>query len=384
MKSKIKIKITGRNLDYFLNLLISKNINIDSLEKSKKSLIIILSEKDYQKLKKIKTSYKIKIIKTYGLLYIQHLIKNYFSFLVCFLISIGILLLISSLIIDIDVVTSNKELKKTILEDMKVRGISKFKFKASYNRRVKIVNEILEEENDTIEWLEIEEFGTKYIVNVVERKKNKEEDACFPSNIVAKKNAIVKNIEATSGEVKTAINRSVKKGDVLISGNIFNKDEIVNTKCSKGRVFGEVWYQVYVDLPKHYYEENTTGNVERRIGFDFLDYKSKSSFKTYKSKDINLFNNKLLPIRVFFTEYLETNVIDKKFNIENVDSYALEKATKKLSNKLGKDDKILLKKILKKEDKDSRIIVGVFFKVYEDITKIEKIEEIPKVLPEGE
>lgn len=373
MISKIKLKVTGRNSDYFLNLLISKGINIEVSEKNRKNLIITVSEKDYKKIKEIKTSYKIRVVKVYGVLYIKHLINNYLSFIISFIICMGLLILCSNLIIDIDVVSSNNSLKKTILEDLKVRGISKYKFKVSYDRRTRIINEILEEENDTIEWLEIEEYGTKYTINVVERIKNTDNNECIPSNIVAKKDAIVLNIEAYSGEVMTAVNRGVKKGDILISGNIYNKEEIVNTKCSIGRVFGEVWYQVYVDLPKHYHEENVTGNVEKRVGLDFFSYSSKSSFKTYKRKDINIFNNKLLPIRLYYTEYLETEVIDKTFTIDNIDKYAINMASKKLQDKLGKDDKILLKKILKKEENNSRIIVGVFFKVYEDITKVENI-----------
>ncbi len=381
MISKIKLKITGKNPDYFLHVLINNGINIDSFEKNKKSMTFIVGDRDYQKIKKIKTSYKIRIVKVYGFLYIKYLFKTYFSFIVSFFICLLLLLISSNFVFKIDIISSNSRLKKIVLEDLKVRGIFKYSFKSSYTTRTKIIKEILEEENDTIEWLEIEEYGTKYIINVVERIKNKEENSCVPSNIVAKKDAIVLNIEASSGEVKTAINRGVKKGDILISGNIFNKDEIVETKCSIGRVFGEVWYQVYIDLPKHYHEENVTGKVEKRIGIEFLNYSSKSSFKTYKQKNIDIFNNKILPIRVFFTEYMETEVIDKNFTINNVDNYALDKATKKLENKLGKDDRILLKKILKKEEKDSRIIIGVFFKVYEDITKI---EEIPEVLPDGE
>lgn len=373
MISKIKLKITGRNSDYFLNTLISKNINFTVNDKNRKNLIITVGDREYKKIKEIKTSYKIKVIQVYGLLYIKHLFNNYLSFIISFFICIALLLLISNLTLDINVISSNNNLKKTILEDLKVRGVSKYRFKINYEKRVRIINEILEEENDSIEWLEIEEYGTKYSINVVERIKKTENDECIPSNIVAKKDAIVTAVEAYSGEVLTAINRSVKKGDILISGNIYNKEDIVNTKCSRGRVFGEVWYQVFVDLPKHYHEENLTGNVEKRIGFDFFNYSSKSSYKIYKRKDINIYNDKLLPIRFYYTEYLETKVIDKEFTIDNVDKYALDKASKKLSNKLGKDDRIILKKILKKEENDSRIIVGVFFKVNEDITKVENI-----------
>lgn len=373
MISKIKLKIFGKNSDYFLNILISKNINFIVNEKTKKYLIITVSDRDYKKIKEIKTSYKIKTIQVYGILYIKYLLKNYLSFIISFFICICLLLITSNLVLDIEIVSSNNNIKKMILEDLNVRGISKYKFKVNYDERVRIINEILEEENDSLEWLEIEEYGTKYIINIVERVKKTEEEECIPSNIVAKKDAIVTKIEAYSGEVLTAVNRSVKKGDILISGNIYNKEDIVNVKCSKGKVFGEVWYQVFVDLPKHYHEEYVTGNVEKRIGVDFFNYSSKSSYKNYKRKDFNIYNNKLLPIRLFYTEYLETIVIDKNFNINNVDQYALDKATKKLSNKLGNEDKIILKKILKKEENNSRIIVGVFFKVNEDITKVENI-----------
>ena len=379
--SRIKLKITGKNIEYFLNLLFVKNINLDVLSKDRNSMVIVVSTDDYNIIKTIKTTYKIKVLKVYGFLYIKYLLKTYSYFIISFFIFFLIIITISNLILNIDVISNNSSLKKSILEDLKVRGISKYRFKVDYYTKQKIINEILDEENDKIEWMEIEEYGTKYIIKVVERKKNNDRDNCVPSNIVAKRDAIVLDIQASSGEVLTAINKSVKKGDILISGNIFNKEEIVNTKCSIGKVFGEVWYQVYVDVPVHYYEENVTGKVERKIGFDLFNYSTKSSFSTYKRNDINIIYNKLLPVRLYYTEYLETIVANKTFNLKNVDSYALELATRKINNRLGKDDKILLKKILKKDMKNSRIIVGVFFKVFEDIGVT---EEIPAVVNNGE
>lgn len=365
--SKIKLKITGKNIEYFLNLLFIKNININLISKDKSNIVIVVNDKDYETIKSIKTTYKIRVLKEYGLLYIKYLIKTYSYFIITCIISFFLVICISNLILNIEVISNNTSLKKVILDDLKVRGISRYRFKTNYSNKNRIINEILEEENDKIEWMEIEEYGTKYIINVVERKKNNNIDNCVPSNIVAKRDAIVLDIKASSGEVLTAINRSVKKGDILISGNIYNKEEIVNTKCSIGRVFGEVWYQVYVDVPVHYYEENVTGKIERKIGFDLFNYSTKSGFSTYKRKDINIIYNKLLPVRLFYTEYLETKVTDIVFDLNNVDTYALELAIKKINNTLGKDDRILMKKILKKDMKNSRIIVEVFFKVFEDI-----------------
>ena len=386
MISKYKLKISGKNIDYFIHLLISKGIKILELAKYQDYFIIVVDLEDYKKIKKIKTSYKITVLRIYGVSHLKNIFNNYLSFIICFFICCILIFLTSCMIFDIEIITSSKTLTKQILEDLKVRGVYKYQFKVGYNRKNQIIKEILAEEKDTIEWLEIEEVGTKYIINVVERVKNKDEDKCTPTNIVAKKDAFVTQIEATSGEVMTAINRSVKKGDVLISGNIFNKEEIVSTRCAKGRVFGEVWYQVYVDLPKHYHEENVTGRSSKSLGVEFFNHKSKSSYKTYKSKDINILNSKILPIRFYYTTYMETKVIDKNFTLENVDSYAIEAAEAKLINKLGKDDEILHKKILKKEVKDSRIIIGVFFKVREDITKIEEIsiDDLNKYMQEEE
>lgn len=381
MISKIKLKITGRNPDYFLNLLINKGINIELIEKNRKYIVILVSSKDYDIIKSIKTSYKIRVLNVYGFLYMKYLLKTYSFFIFMFFICAGIIIFISNIILDVSVISSKSEIRKEILEDLKVRGISKYRLKVSYDERERIIGEILDEEKDSIEWLEIEEYGTKYIINVVERVKNNDSIECVPSNIVASRDAIVTDISATSGEVMTSINKSVKKGDILISGVIYNKDDIKNIKCARGKVFGEVWYQVYVDLPLHYVEENVTGKVDKKLGIDFFGYSSKSSFKTYKRKDINILNNKLLPIRLFYTEFLETSVTDIKFDINNVDKYAIDKAIIKLKDSLGDEDEILLKKNLKKEQKNSRIIVGVFFKVREDITEVQEINE---TLPIGE
>ena len=62
MSSQLKIKIIGKNPDYFLKKLITSSINIYFLEKDKNYLIVTISLKDYKKIQKMKTSYQIVII----------------------------------------------------------------------------------------------------------------------------------------------------------------------------------------------------------------------------------------------------------------------------------------------------------------------------------
>lgn len=375
MKTKYRIRIKGKNCDYFLNLLIQKKISIYSFEKEDSNYILLIDQDDYKKVKKIKTSYQIDVLDIYGYSRLKSILRRHFTFVLSFLICFFLLIASSFFIFDISVLTSDSSLKKIILEDLKVRGVSRFQLQKSYSRRNQIIEEILEEEKNRIEWIELERVGTKYLIHVVERVKNKKEESCVPQNIVSKKDAFIVRIEADSGEVVTALHRNVKKGDILISGEIHNKEDIMNRRCARGHVFGEVWYQVMVEVPKHYYEENVTGKVHRGIGFEFFSLRSKSYFKTYKSREYPILENNVLPIRIYYSEAMETNVIEKDFTIHNIDSFGLKIATEKLKNKIPKDSVIVTKKILKKQEKNSRIIIGVFFKVIEDISEVKLIEE---------
>lgn len=76
MNSKILVKVTGKNLNKFILNLSKKKIEIEKIIYQEKSIIILLNKTNYHKLKELKTSYKIKIIKYYGILYLFNVIKK--------------------------------------------------------------------------------------------------------------------------------------------------------------------------------------------------------------------------------------------------------------------------------------------------------------------
>ena len=90
MINRVKLKITGKNPNYFLNELIKRNINIYYLEKDYKSLTIIVDYSSFIEIKNIKTTYEIKLINLYGLSKVKYLVKRY-NLLLSLLI-IGVLL----------------------------------------------------------------------------------------------------------------------------------------------------------------------------------------------------------------------------------------------------------------------------------------------------
>ena len=71
----------------------------------------------------------------------------------------------------------------------------------------------------------------------------------------------------------------------------------------------------------------------------------------------------------------ELKVIDEVYTYEEASEKALFLAREKISKKLDKNEKIIYEKKLKTEQKNSTILLTVFFKVYENITSYEKIVE---------
>ena len=378
MNNCYRILIQGKNTSYFLFMLIQMHIAIYDREDTSNGLILVVSKDDYQKIMDIKTSYKITVLNRYGFLKIQYLFYKYFVFFIGFLFFLFLIFVFSHIIFSIDVVHSNSEIRSIIYRDLKEYGIEKFHFKVSYQEKEEIVEKILEKETDKLEWLEIEEVGTKYIVKVEERKKNKKEKVCRPRSIVAGKDAMILDIQAEEGEVVKKRLDYVKKGDVVVSGLIYNKEDIVSKRCARGKIYGEVWYQVSLSIPKHYHEEKVTGKMKRQFEIQFLNHTFHlfSHYDTYQKKSTSILQSRLLPIRFMFSTYYETKEKDQVYTLENVDSFAFGLAEEKLLQKLSKEDVVLSKKILKKYEKDSKIIIEVFFRVKEDITDFVSIEDI--------
>lgn len=372
---KYRLIIKGKNPDYFLRKVIDRKINIYDLSKSHNELFLTVDSKGYKKIKKIRTSYEIIVLDVTGILKLKEVFNKYFFFILFFCMGVFLNIFLSKIIFSVEVVHSNKLIRDIVYNDLKKYGIEEFKFKVSYREKEKIVKKILKEEKEHLEWLEIEEVGTKYIVKVEQRKKNSEVKDCYNRNIVAKKNAIILEISADQGEIVKKKNDYVLKDEVIISGVIHNKEDIVSNKCAVGKVFGEVWYKVEVELPTEYHEAILTGKSRWQPEVKFLNRRVVlfNNYDTYKKDNFFTFRNKLLPIEFSFSEYFETIEKHHFYTLANCEEGALRIAEDKLKTKLGENDSILTKKVLKKELKKSKIIVEVFLKVKEDITSYQDI-----------
>lgn len=381
LKSTYVLKITGKNVSRFIRKLIIQKIELLKVDDINHNEVrITIYKKDYNKVIEQKTIYEIDFLESHGIIHIKKIIKFHKVFIFFLFIGLIILYILSHMIFSVQIVHTNHEIRDILTNELSSFGIKKNHFKKSYKTVKKIKKKILERHKDKIEWLEIENIGTKYIVRVEMRKLKEEKKETKKVDIIAKKDAVIKQIVAESGEIIKKENDYVKKGDIIISGNVFLNDKWMASTRASGKVYGEVWYNVKVSYPYIYYEEYLTGKKNTVYTFKFLNKRIELfNVKPYKEKNIQskvLLKNNILPISLEKEKQSQKKVIRQILTEEEATIEAVKVARKKMQRNLSKKEHIISEKKLKVNVKDSKIVVDMFFTVYEDITDTREVEEI--------
>ena len=376
--SIIKIKVTGKNIDNYIRRLIKKKINIIKLIPiSYKEAHIIIKYIDYKKITKYKTIYKIEIINNYGLLKLKSKVKKNSFLLTLLLLSISVIITLSNIIFNIQIIHSDKKIRTLIKEELSNYGIKKYTFKKKYNELESIEDKILNNNKDKLEWIEIEEYGTKYIVRAEERKLNNKESSFKYQSIISKKNAVIKKIYATSGEIIKNIDDYVKKGDTIISGYITHPDNTKTPTMAKGIVYGEVWYTIKVDYPYVYQEEKLTGKNKTVYVINFFNKRLSifnfDKYKSFKTKNTILLKNIYNTINLTKEKQYELNIIDDVYTEEEVLDKAIDYSKEKLLKENINIKDITKVTILSKDFNEKNISLKLFIKAIENIEDIQEI-----------
>lgn len=378
LKSKIKLSITGKNINRFIMRLHNNKIEILKCNHiNKEKINIIIYEKDYKKLEEIKTIYNIEKINTYGMIKIKKKLNINKYLIISIMLGIIILKTLSSIIFDIEIVYNDKETRDFLRQELKNYGIKEKTFKKSYHQIEKIKEDLINKYKDKIEWIEIETKGTKYIVRLEKRIIKEKEEETKNRNIISKKDAIIKEIKAERGQIIKEINSYVKKGDTIISGNIMDNEVIKNTVPAEGVVYGEVWYEINITYPFVYQETKELENTKEVYVIKFLNKNielfNKNKFKTKKIKEKNIISNNLLPISIVKQNQTETEEIQEILTIDEAIKKASDKGIEKIKNNLKEHEFIINYKILNTNIKENELELSMFFSVYENITEYQEI-----------
>ena len=379
----VLVKIEGKNVGNYVKWLIKNKINIINLNIVKHNeLKILIDYKNFNLLSKYSKTYKITIIRKYGKLRLFDILKNNMIIILCLMLSIIFLYFLSNIIFSVDVIYNDSEVVDLIKKELAKYDIKKYEKKKSYEYLDKVKERILIDNKDTLEWLEIEESGTKYIVRLVERKKETKQNEYQYQSVVASKDATIASIKAYSGEKVKQVNEYVKKGDVIISGILTKPDGTNLYTKAKGSVLGEVWYKVSVEYPLYYKEERVTGKNKSVILICFLNkeipifpYKK---YKQFKRQSRSLIENNFIPFKITKEKLYEVIIKENIYTNEEAIQKAIEEAKLKIKENNKNIINIKNVQMLDKENLNSKIKINLFVSVIEDITEITEVKEKTK------
>ena len=117
----VKVEVTGRNIDNYIKKIIKSKINIIKLtKKNYKKAYIYVRYEDFLKLKQMKNIYEIKITDKLGGLKIKEFLKRNIVMFVSLILALLILLFLSNIVFDIEVIHSDANLRKYIYYEEKL------------------------------------------------------------------------------------------------------------------------------------------------------------------------------------------------------------------------------------------------------------------------
>ncbi len=323
----------------------------------------------------IEKFFQYKIIEYYGISKLKVFFQNNKLSLFYLFLIISLLVFFTRIIIDIDILTNNKDLYSIIENELDKLSVKKFTFLRSDQELLNIKKTILNNQKDKLEWLNIERQGMKYIINLEPKVKAlplEEEKYC---HVISTKDALVTRIITSKGIEVKDVNDSVKKGEILISGDIKLNEEIKNQICAQGEVYGKTWYTINITIPKTYLSKIPQKKQRYNIELRFNNKKYsifKPRLKTYiseRQKIVSIFGLDLYLIK-------DTEVIEetKFYTSQELENKVKELVTDKMSQMLKGEHQILEQKVLKKQDNNSTIDIEIFIVAEELISQTKTFE----------
>ncbi|MGI6329835.1 MAG: sporulation protein YqfD [Bacilli bacterium] len=377
----IQLKIKDRHFEHFLSVLYKHNIPLIKVQIPKKKVFFIkIYEKDLIKIEKLLGLRGVEVVDYHGKLRLKRWFLKHRLFL--FLVFCGylFLLVLTNIIFEIEVIHSQAEIRNLINQELFINNLKKGSLKPNYKQLEKIEKKILSKHKDKIEWLEIIERGTKYIIRVEERKIITKEEEYIYQDIIASKDALILEVEAEQGEIVKEKNDYVKKGEIVIRGTIEQGGRITDFISAKGRIYGEVWYNINVEFPLRQIEEIETSKRKTVYSLKFLRFRWPFfDFKPFKYKRVEekiLLIHRLIPFKIVKEKHYQIKRTDSFYDEASALIKALELVNQKMKSNLKDDESIISSQLLNQFKDEEKIYLKMFFKVYENITAYQEISLI--------
>lgn len=259
LRGSVHVRVESAWPERILNICAARGIELQNPRwLSATELSLAVSRKDYRAFRQAltNTDAKCSLERKAGAPYFFSRFRRRYALLLGAGVLI-VLLVISSLFIwDFEVSGNDTVPAEKILHVLAKNGVRRGAFAYSF-RSQDLCNHALLELPE-LSWLTVNVRGCRACVVVREREKTPEIiNHRTPTNVIARRSALVTRVLALDGEAKVQKGTAVQKGQLLIAGVVETggaEQPSVNTRflAGKGEVWGRTWYELSVRIPLNY------------------------------------------------------------------------------------------------------------------------------------
>jgi len=331
-------------------------------------------------------NFEITIKKRHGLSFYFLILWNEKHKLVAMAFASLLLFFLANTVWNIHISGVPTHLETKITEQLKENGVYRGAFRASRTPVETIEGNIMESVPELL-YISVKKRGTIYTIEAVEKKEEKLKERTSPTNLIAQKSGVIKKMLIKEGQAVVNVNDFVKKGEVLVKGNMNlsespdDEDEeteetIDELVTSEGDIYANTWYEVTVSSNLYTSLEQLQGDKITHYYVNFGKLRIPIFiWPKIKYEQVEVINEQIpiqilkrkLPITIIKQTTYDKNTIEIVRSQEEAKEMGVEHALEDLQNKLGTDAEIIKYYILHEAVDNGKVKLRLYVSALENI-----------------
>lgn len=371
-------EVKGQHVEKLINILLENRISIWDIRRlDNTSIKLSISIQNYFRLRPYlrQTNCRIHVLSRHGFPFILNKLEARKYFAVGFIIFLIGLYMLSSIIWQVNVIGNERIATHEILDAARKQGLYPFQWKFKLKDPDYLSTELTKELSGT-SWIGVEIVGSKIQIEVVESKLSEERPLLSPRHLISKSDAVITNIQADKGKPVVKVNQHVKKGDILISGEL-GDEEFREIVIAQGIVTGLVWHHYEIEVPVTQQYKTYTGDSKNKryliIGNRALQITGYGEMKFERHENIIHRNDLIvgrykLPLGWMKETIMEVQLQENELEVETARSLGLEQAKSDILLQLDEEAHIIDQKVLHEKIENGKVYMKVLFEAEQIIS----------------
>ena len=369
----VMIRVEGLSLERFLNIAAENNVSVFDVRRASYTVLhAMVSPRGFKKLLRVvPEKYTVTAGKSAGLTVGVKWLTGRKALLIG-LVLVALAAFAASLFVwQVRVTGTGYWEAKALLPELEQLGIYQGAFKGNIDIEKAQTKLIIV--HDEYAWINVRISGVVALVEVVAAEPVPEMvDESRPCNIVAQKDAMIESVTALKGRAAVQKGDTVRAGDVLISGLIWDPGLPRMLFAARGDVIGSVWYQASAVAPTREDARIPTGRTQTQrmisVGADTAPVDAGCDFAEYDTKEVGKYPvvGLFLPVYVTTLEHSEIQTVAQDVPRDMLKVYLEERAYYEAQGFVPEGADIVGHRTIFKEE-EGRLTATVYLQTQEDI-----------------